>query len=136
MNPLLIGALVGAGAGMLKGQEDKKNAREAQKEWARMKEEANQLNEVKSRYSQWTGHRPNDFRAAKPQTPGLLGPMMQGVMTGAMMGQNWQGAQGPATQPNAYAGSANPNAARTQQVVWGSDGDPTGGQGYIPGARY
>ncbi len=115
MNPLLSGALIGAGMGVLKGQEDRKLAKQAQNQWASDKAEANKLNAVKSRYSQWTGHRPQDFRQARPLTPGLLGPIMQGGMAGAMMGQGFKGggtnpAQGPATPSVGTQSASDPNA--------------------------
>lgn len=66
----LIGALIGAGAGALKNQEDRRGYIQEQ-----------EMNVNKARYSPWTGARPTN-----PQNPSLMGAVLQGMMAGMLMG--------------------------------------------------
>ena len=122
MNPMLIGMLAGAGLGVIKGQEDKKNYKQEQK-----------LNAIKAMYSPWTGIAPTN-----PKNPSMMGSMMQGGMAGGMMGQQFDGSDPIGQEDNNYLGNVNQTPPsqgmggyrqpvnRGQQNFWGNQGVQTG----------
>ena len=71
MDPITIGLIAGAGLGLLRGEEGK-----------RKEKDQRLLNAEITRYSPWTRMNPEAVNPADP-----TGNVMQGAMTGAMMGQ-------------------------------------------------
>lgn len=74
MGPMAIGALIGAGLGALKSQEEKNNWADQQQAEAEM-----------TRYGTWTGQHGKNLA---PPT-GDLGNIMAGAGAGAAVGQGW-----------------------------------------------
>lgn len=72
MDPITIGLIAGAGKGLLDQRQEKKD-RQTQSEI--------------QRWSPWTG-----LQGQQVKGTNLVNPMMQGAMTGAMMGQGMGGA--------------------------------------------
>jgi len=94
MDPVTIGLLAGAGAGLLKG-----GVLDAEKERRQRKQEA----EI-ARYSPWTGMGAQRVQEADP-----FGAALQGGTTGALVGQS----MGPAPGTTA---SMDPEAMQMQQM--------------------
>lgn len=81
--PLAIGALIGAGLGLLKGKGDKEQERRDRA-----------LAAETARWSPWTG-----MQAQMPQNVSMAGEVLKGGATGAMMGQG-MGGDTKLAQPN------------------------------------
>ena len=71
MDPITIGLLAGSALGFLRGEEGKRNEKAERK-----------YNAQVIRYSPWTGMRPDPVQRAD-----ATGTMMQGALSGAMLGQ-------------------------------------------------
>lgn len=91
MNPLIIGALVGAGLGYMQNKDEKKNFKEEQK-----------LNAIKARFSPWTHIQPTN-----PQQPrGMLSAMGSGALGGLFAGQAIGASMGDTPQVPVDSGAA------------------------------
>lgn len=92
------GLLAGAALGALKGEQDKKAHRQMA-----------ELESVRAKYSPWTGAQTRNIGP----TPGLMGPMMQAGLAGAMFEQQFGGKDpgGTNVSPTGTTAMAPPQAA-------------------------
>ncbi len=105
MGPLALAA-IGAGVGLLKSNADRQRA-----------ERQRQMESEVARYSPWTGFAPQRVQEADP-----LGSVMQGGMTGAMLGQGMAGADKQNAlldaQTKYYQGQMGPQAGMGGGSPW------------------
>lgn len=103
MDPFTL-MLIGGGTGILKNLDAKGQAADQR-----------EIESTKTRFSPWTG-----MKGQNVQEPSMLNDVMQGLMTGAVMGQMFgkaPGAEAAAQAPNPYAG-------RTGIMAVGPTGSP------------
>lgn len=126
MGPLILGALAGAGLGLLKGEADKKREKKERL-----------LNAEIVRYSPWTRLNPEPVQSADP-----MGSILQGGLSGAMMGQGIAGVNAQNAALSAQGAAAAPGAAPPPTYMPGqgmapyANASPWTGMSPAPGYYY